>query len=156
MALLTLRQFHNTCASCGLYFETLTSGGDYGGPFLYHVEDGESRYIDPDADPVWREVDALLDEVSSRPRDDMHFAAVFHDLLARTIDHSRPGARVRSLWEREPCPRCGSPERAEFGPFEPNRLVTVDVAPVTHDAWAALPAAEKRDIALEVVRDCAL
>jgi len=86
----------------------------------------------------------------------MHFAAVFHDLLARTIDHPRPGARIRSLWEREPCPRCGSPERAEFGPFEPNRLVTVDVAPVTHDAWAALPTAEKRDIALEVVRDCAL
>lgn len=136
-----MQAFWNECAECGLQFDSLSFRGEHG-PFVYNDGKGVLQYLDPDDDPVWDEASTLIEHEIGTRIADFDQAALFHRLLAQTIDHP-----FGSAWEKSPCPRCGSRERSGYGPHEPPRFQNMELPPVTHARWSALPAEEKRAMA---------
>jgi hypothetical protein len=147
---LKLQLFWNECAECGLRFDTLVLSGDYGA-FLYDNGKGVLQYLDPYDDAVWGEAKALMEQELGSRIDDTDRAAVFHRLLAETIDPPEGGVPFSSAWEKPPCPRCGSRKRKGYGPIEPPRFQTVEVPAVSHARWSSLGPDEKLAIVRRVL-----
>ena len=144
-----LQVFWNECAQCGLRFETLGLRGD-DRPFIYDDGKGTLQYLDPFSDPVWREARALMESAIGGPVADFDQAAVFHRLMAETVDPPEGGAPFGSAWEQSPCPRCGSRKRKAFGPIEPPQFRSMDLPAVSHSRWNALAPDEKRAMARRI------
>jgi DNA-directed RNA polymerase subunit RPC12/RpoP len=149
MKTIRLQVFRNKCARCGAEFESLEQPRDYD-DVLYVSDGGEMRFVDPETDPVWSEVSMLIDTAAPEVRNEMTRAALFHLLLARTID-APVGDAFRSAWEKTPCPRCGSRDRSYFGPVDPPRFQDVSISEATHRRWDSLSREEKASEAKSVV-----
>lgn len=141
----TLEVFRNTCAKCGAKFETLAD--HCYGTVVYESDAGELRFIDGDADPVWEEVRALVEQATKRSMSSLDDAEMFHRLLPLTFDPPSPGDRFESAWVQRRCPTCGRTERDSFGPYEPPRFKKVEIAAVTHRTWSNMSSDAKTALA---------
>jgi len=121
------------------------------GMFVYESSGGEFLYLNSFTDPLWTELESLVQHIIGRAITDTEDAALFHQLLPHTIDAPSTGEKLASAWEKRPCPGCGSTQRSRFGPYVPPRFTSVEVTPATRQCWSALTTTEKHDLAARVL-----
>jgi hypothetical protein len=132
------------CDTCGRFFEApQVPDMSYGIFVLRTVESDEAVYLDSFSDPIFDELGALS-------KNDERLKALchgtyspFHELYPITCDKSPSGFRF--LFGLKPrCPFCKSRRMKSWRERMP--IVRVDLPPVTHHEWDALPEHERARI----------
>jgi hypothetical protein len=144
-----LMRSDNVCAQCGLAFATNhQSPYDYG-VVQWSTNAGEQAFINPEVDPVWKEIEGLLYGALGIEEGGPEIDDSFRAALGLTIDPS-PLGRTYCAWGQIACPRCGSLERLSSGPSKPPQFLDVPETAVTHERWLALAEDERRRMVEEV------
>ena len=144
-----LQVFENRCASCRVSWRTAHFTGADQSLVEFAAPDGSTTFAEPDNDPVWGEVGALVDDLISQrgldtsPQDR---ATLFLAAFERTLDSS--GDLVPRAWGSPMrCPACGADLLSTYwGPVDPPEFIDVDPILVTHESWRSRSEIEKRNL----------
>lgn len=133
MRSLTLQKYRNVCAKCMTTYFSLHFPEDTFGPILFGTISGELRFLFPEEDETWIEISDYFQHVVTK-LDEPDHERRFDKALELTVDESPQGERFY-IWNRIPCPKCGSLSRSSWGPVEPPEYLQVRAQPVTHKRW---------------------
>jgi hypothetical protein len=86
-------------------------------------------------DGTWSEISDCFRQIFV-DLDEADHQRLFDLAIELTVDESRQGERFY-IWNRIPCPECGSTARSSWGPVEPPEFEEDRTQRVTHVRWNA-------------------
>jgi hypothetical protein len=134
------------CEKCNSTFKSPGVSEEAYGEFMMRSEfTREPAYLNAFDDNVFKEVEALFDEIIKRKTlgkvDDV---TVFQFIFSASCDLAGDGSKYR-IGVLPTCPNCGAGEMA-WSLTNPIEYFAEDIPPVTHKTWSKLTDKEKRSI----------
>jgi hypothetical protein len=136
---MSLITFRYVCVR-GHSFEAADASGEYGEFVMRGEHSPEPALLRALEDPVYLEVDALLQRSGAmRGKTDLQQADLLQAVFGVACDPAPDGTHFK-IGRKAPCPVCATHEMQSWEPAGP---YAGPVLPVTHKIWNALTEAEK-------------
>ncbi len=134
-----------TCEN-GHSFEAPHLVGDYGQFLLRSVETSQPAVLNALEDPVYLEVDALLEELGAyKGHSALDRAEILQGVFGAACDLSPDRSEYR-IGEPPRCPLCCTKRMSSWARSEPRRVSSAEIDHVTHRTWDRRTHGEKRQI----------
>lgn len=141
-----LHIFKFTCGNCGCEFKSPKMSFDTYGEFLLRSKGGELAYLNAISDPVYQEVDDLLNQLPElQGKSALMLSEFLRKVFGVACDSDTQGNSF-SIGGDPVCPSCGDRNISYWEATEPPEYLEQEWPPVTHVKWSSLSDSEKLNL----------
>lgn len=132
-----------TCGVCSTTFFAPSISGGYGELMMRSAQDRAPAFLDALDDPVYDEVDHLLDAIGAYDgKTPQQRGEILQNIFGAACDLGSDGSELR-IGLMPKCPTCSSDQMASWSIAKPLQSYDGPLDSVTHSAWQLLSRDEK-------------